>query len=130
MDAESKIREIAKRCGNKDVAQSAAYYRFLMHHDPESVWCEIFDGVAFYFGSTAKDHFNLVDIAVVSEMQGRGYGTRLLDRIKRRCEREGVRRITLRARKNSAAERFWRRRGAVRTGESKDGKDRKMEITF
>lgn len=130
MDTESRIRELAKRCGEKSVSQAAVYYRFLRHHSPDTLWCEIFEDVGFYYGNLAKDHFNLVDIAVVKEKQGRGYGTQMLRRIMTRCERGGVRKITLRARKNSMAERFWKKRGAAITGESKDRADWKMEITF
>ena len=128
--AQSKINEIARQCGNDTVKQTASYFGFLAHHSPNSLWFEIFDGLGFYFGNKAKTHFNLCEIAIVKEKQNRGYGTALLKRIKNICKENNINTITLRARKGSPAEKWWRSRGGVITGSSKDGKDWKMEIRF
>lgn len=65
----------------------------------------------FYFGNKAKTHFNLCEIAIVKEKQNRGYGTALLKRIKNICKENNINTITLRARKGSPAEKWWRSRG-------------------
>jgi GNAT superfamily N-acetyltransferase len=62
------------------------------------------------------NNMRLIDIALLPEQRGRGFGTRLLQGLQQECERPGGI-LSLQVLKESAAERLYRRLGFVITGE-------------
>lgn len=108
---------------------SAAYFRKALYvSQPSKFWYGMFLTCAFYYGNVAKDHFRLVALAVDSDHQGFGFGSMMLLRIIKRCEENGLHRITFRTHKLGKALSWWLKQGARIVG-SKDG-DYEMLIEF
>lgn len=123
---EQKFVEICKASGSKSVRESSAYLRRAYHDNPDKMYCEIHDGVACFAGTICKKHFRLLEIAVREEEQGNGYGTLMLNRIKRLCIREGLTKITFRANANEPAVDWYLKHGGIVIGKKQD--DYCMEI--
>ena len=120
-----KARSIAKDSGSDELKHSE-YLRAAAWRAGDKMLMEVFDDVAYYAGIFQKEHFRLIEIAVKTEMQGKGYGRMMMRRIIQKCRAKGIHRITLRTSAEETAHEFYKKFGAVVTG-LHDG-DYEMEI--
>lgn len=89
------VKEVSHDCGSASVRSAYAYIRAVAFRNRRCV-CEALGNVGYYFGYFGRSHFRLVEIAVRSGEQGKGYGAAMMKRLVARCRAEGVDRITLR----------------------------------
>ena len=119
------VKDISYDCGSTSVKSSYAYIRTVVFRN--SRWlCEALGNVGYYFGYFGKSHFRLVEIAVRSGEQGRGYGTAMMRRLVGKCTAEGADRITLRCSIGEGNWQFYVLHGFCIVGE-KNG-DYEMEL--
>lgn len=105
---------------------SASYMRTACYYGRENFRREILDDKAFWYGIMQKSTFRLVAIAVRSDCQRQGLGTRMLDTIMEMCRENGIGKITLRTHQGGRAQSFWLRHGAQITEQK--GEDVEMSV--
>lgn len=120
------IKKIVKNCGSKNVKNTYSYLDVINYRSKEKFYCEILDDVAFFAGTIGKKHFRLIECAVDSENQKKGYGKLLIYRIKSLCKNCNLNKITLRTSKEENAVYFFLKMGGNIIGE-KDN-DYEMEL--
>lgn len=120
------IKRVSKNCGSASVKTAPSYLSSLRYWSQEKFFGFTVDGVCFCFGSFAKKHFRLAEIAVEKGRQGEGYGTFMMNMLESECQKRGVHKITLRTSKEETAYRFYMKRGGQVVGE-KNG-DYEMEF--
>ena len=123
---EKLVEDIARHCGSKSVRSSIAWLRRAHFNNPEKFICEIADGVAFWSADTCKTHLRLYEIAVREDCHGKGFGKAMVIRMVKYCKANNLEKITFRTAKDEPAVEFYKRFGAVITGEK--GNDWEMEI--
>lgn len=121
-------KEICYGCGSAISRQAYNYFRTALHYSPDKVWAEILDGKALYFATRAKSHVRLIEIAVHSDLQGRGIGKEVLFRLLSRMKAAGLYKLTFRTPIAEEAQKFWLHIGA-RILDVK-GEDYEMELTI
>lgn len=97
---ENIVKVVSKNCGSKTLKETCEYFRRLKFYSKEKFWGLTVDGIAFMFGTFAKDHFRLAGIAVLSECQNLGYGKLMLSLLFQECINRGVYKITFRTPKS------------------------------
>ena len=119
------VKEVMTGCGSKNVRSSFGYLQFLNYHG-NRVEVEVADETAISACRYGRKHCRLIELAVMEEAHGRGYGSALLGRIVSRCRARGLERITFRCSAEEGFFGFYIQHGALITGK-KDG-DYEMEI--
>lgn len=120
------IRDIAKNCGSKSVKSSISFLERMNYLSPDKLVCEVIDDVGFYGACICKKHLRLYEIAVREDAHKQGYGKVMMMRMVKLCRQKGLEKITFRTAKNETAVEFYKKLGAVITGEK--GEDWEMEL--
>lgn len=76
----SALKKIAKNCNNKQIIKDVGYTGLVAYRNPEKVYCERLDDIAFFTGYHNSDHFRIIGIGVRKDQQGKGYGKFMLYR--------------------------------------------------
>ena len=121
---EEIYKEIAEASGNKQTVADVSYERFIQVHSPQKIYAERIDNDAFLIGYTKKDGFRIVGMATRKEAQGKGYGTKLLQRCIRWCMKNGITKIETRT---LSGRTFYHEKAGAKVVGMKDG-DYLMEI--
>jgi len=121
-----ELEYICKRSGSKRVKSTCSYLSVAKWQAKEKFFAEILNDFGFFAGTFNKHHFNLIDLAVLEEEHGNGYGTILVRRMKKRCREKDIHLIKLRTSMGETAVDFWQKQGAEITGYKED--DFTMEI--
>ena len=123
------IKDICYNFDSPVSKKSASYIDYMQRCLPaDKVWCECFDGKAFYFATVAKSHARLIEIAVRNGHKGHGIGRKVLFRLLSRMKKAGLSKLTFRTPIDERAADFWLHVGAIITG-LKDN-DYEMEINI
>ena len=123
---ERAMEALARKSGSKRVKESVAYIRRAHYYNPDKTFtCRIGES-AFFAGTIAKDHFRLLEIAVLQDAHGQGYGRKMMEIMKAVSKQHKLKKITLRTSKEETAVNFFTKFGGVIVGEK--GKDWEMEI--
>ena len=120
------IKKIAKNCDSKNVKSTYSYLDVANYRSKENFFCEIIDDCSFFAGIICKNHFRLIETAVISDCQSKGYGSLMIIRMKKICKSKGLKKITLRTSKEETAFEFFLKQGGTIVGEK--GNDYEMEI--
>ena len=121
---EDKLKWIAKQSGSKQAVEDVSYARFSFYHNPEKMYCEWIEGVAFIFAVKNKSGFRLIGMATSQEYKHKGIASYLLGRAINYAMREGgYSKITTRTYDGAA---FYARKGFKVVG--RKGKDYLMEM--
>lgn len=115
---EEVYREIAKASENKQTVADVSYERFIQVHSPGKIYAERIDNDAFLIGYVKKDGFRIVGMATRKEAQGKGYGTKLLQRCIRYCVKNGITKITTRTKSGRT---FYHEKAGAQVVGMKDG---------
>ena len=83
------VNRIARNSGSDALKDASSWYRFLSYRSGEKFFGFIVDDTAFLFGSFAKKHFRLAEIAVEQKNQKKGYGALLLSAVVDAMKKEG-----------------------------------------
>lgn len=121
---EDIYREIALASGNEQTVADVKYERFMQVHSPGKIYAERIDNSAFLIGYLKKDSFRIVGMATRKEMRGRGYGTQLLFRCIRYCQKKNIARIETRT---LSGKTFYSEKAGAKVTGIRDG-DYLMEI--
>lgn len=122
------IDEICKASGADSVKNATTYLRVPAFRCDKNFKCEIIDDVAFFAGVVCKKHFRLYETAVKSEFQKRGYGTLIINRIKKICKENNLSKITFRTSMSENAVDFYRHYGAIITGIKNNDYEMEMRV--
>lgn len=125
---EAAVKKIAKECGSPSLKGCSDYLSFLRYHSKEKFFGFIVDDTAFLFGSFAKKHFRLAEIAVEQKNQKKGYGALMLSMLFEECIKRGIYAVTLRASKQEGAYLWYQRLGAKIVGEKGEDYEMRFEI--
>lgn len=129
---EEAVKAICYDCGSPVAKQSYNYFRRIAYVTGGKVWSKVWskDGepVAFYYATRCRDHVRLIEIAVRSGHQGRGYGKKALFDLLSAMKEAGLYKLTFRTPIAESAPAFWLHVGA-RILDVK-GTDYEMEITL
>lgn len=114
------VKEICYHCGSKTAKASYNYFRRLIYVGGSKVWSKVWskDGrpIGFYLAMRARDHIRLIEIAVMSDCQGQGYGRMMLYDLLKSMKVVGLNTLTMRTPINETAIDFWVHMGAKITG--------------
>lgn len=125
---EQKVKRIAKAAESPAIKGAAGYISFLRYHSKEKCFCFIVDDTAFLFGTFAKNHFRLSEIAVEKSNQKKGYGSFMLSLLFEECAKRGISTITLRTSKQEKAHLWYKKLGAEYTGTKGDDYEMRFVI--
>lgn len=110
------VKEICYNCGSKKAKQSYSFFRRMHYVTDGKVWSKVWskNGIplAFYYATRCKDHIRLIEIAVRSDYQNKGIGSKLLSRLLLQMRESGIDTLTFRTPINEAAQHFWLKMGA------------------
>ena len=122
------VKKVSKDCGSRTLKGASGYLSFLNYHSKDKFWGFTVDDVAFMYGTFAKKHFRLAEIAVHSNGQGKGYGTFMLSLLFQECIKRGIYRITFRTPKNEQSHKWYEKQGAVFVGEKGNDYEMRFDI--
>lgn len=129
---DAAVKAICYDCGSPVAKQSYNYFRRIAYVTGGKVWSKVWskDGepVAFYYATRCGDHVRLIEIAVRSAHQGKGYGRKALFDLLSAMKEAGLNKLTFRTPIAESAPAFWLHIGA-RIVDVK-GTDYEMEITL
>lgn len=120
------IKRVSMGCGSEALKGASGYLSFIRYHSAEKFWGFSVDETAFLYGTFARKHFRLMEIAVEKESQGRGYGNFMLSVLFEECIKRGIYIVTLRTSQREEAYKWYQRLGAKIVGV----KDRDYEMRF
>lgn len=109
------LQSIGKCSGSKRVKSTVSYLGFAQYYS-KLFWAERYEDIAFYAGTFAKHHFNLLELAVKEDEQGNGVGRAVVHRMKTVCKNRGIHVIRLRTAIDETAIEFWLKQGAEIVG--------------
>ena len=115
---EKVYMEIAIASENRQTIADVEYERFIQVHLPRKIYAERIDNDAFLIGYKKKSCFRIVGMATRKEKCGNGYGTLLLFRCIRYCQKSNINRIEIRT---SSGRTFYREKAGARVVGVKDG---------
>lgn len=121
------IKEVSYNCGSESVKSAYSYIRAVAFRNKRWL-CEAVGSVGYYFGYFGRRHFRLVEIAVRSGEQGKGYGAAMLGRIVQKCRAEGAERITLRCSIDEGNWPFYVLHGFCIVGEKQGDYEMELEL--
>lgn len=90
---EQALKAIAKKADNKQLVKDVSYLRTVNFFNPEKLYCERLDDVAFFCGSKNSDHFRIIGIGVRADKRGNGYGKFMLYRAIQYAKKYGYKKI-------------------------------------
>ena len=122
------VNRIARNSGSDALKDAPSWYRFLSYRSGEKFYGFIIDDTAFLFGSFAKKHFRIAEIAVEQKNQKKGYGSLMLSMLFEECIKRGVYVVTLRTSKQESAYLWYQRLGAKIVGEKGEDYEMRFEI--
>ena len=115
---EEIYEEIAVASENKQTIDDVKYERFIQVHSPKKIYAEIIDNDAFLMVYIKKGSFRIVGMATRKEAQGKGYGTLLLFRCIKHCQKKNLARIETRTLSGRS---FYREKAGAKVVGVKDG---------
>lgn len=121
-------KQICYDCGSPVSKAAYNYFRRMLYTSGDKVWSELYGDQALYFATRGKSHVRLIEIAVRSRYQGRGFGKEVLFRLLSRMKAAGLYKLTFRTPIVEEAQKFWLHIGA-RIVDVK-GADYEMELTI
>lgn len=122
------VKKISKTCGSKALKGADGYLSFLKYHSGEKFWGFSVDGVAFLYGTFAKKHFRLAEIAVEEGSQKKGYGSFMLSALFFECIKRGVYAVTLRTSQQEKAYLWYQNLGAKIVGVKDDDYEMRFDL--
>lgn len=101
-----QVERIARNCGSKSLKSAGSWYRFIKYHAGDRFLGFCVDNTAFLFGSFARKHFRLAELAVETSNQGKGYGRLMLEILFQECIARDIYAVTFRTSAFESA-RLW-----------------------
>lgn len=121
-------KKISKGCGSQVMKRATDYIRFIRYHAHDKFWGFTVDDTAYLFGTFAKTHFLLAEIAVESKNQRKGYGSLMMAWLFEECAKRGVHQVKLRTSKQETAHLWYKKLGAEYTGTKGDDYEMRFVI--
>lgn len=122
------IKRVSKNCESAMLKGALGYLGFIRYHSGDKFWGFSVDGTGFLYGTFAKTHFRLMELAVEKKNQGKGYGRLMLQILFDECIRRGVYSVTFRTSTSENAYSWYQKLGAVITGRIKDDYEMRFDI--
>lgn len=120
------VKRIAQNCESTALKGAPGYLGFIRYHSGDKFWGFSVNETGFLYGTFAKTHFRLMEIAVEKKNQKKGYGSLMLSMLFEECLKRGVYEITLRTSSKEDAHLWYRKLGAEYIGM----KDEDYEMRF
>jgi len=122
------IHDICYGCGSESIKKTYPYIRAAAWQGGKKFFLDVFGGKAFFAAIRSKSHIRLIGIAVMSDIQQKGLGRRIMLYEMKKARFFDIAEITLRTSKTENGVAFWKSMGAVITGEK--GEDWEMRLRF
>lgn len=122
------IKRVSKNCESAALKGALGYLGFIRYHSGDKFWGFSVDETGFLYGTFAKTHFRLMEIAVEKENQKKGYGSLMLSMLFEECVKRGVYTVTLRTSSKENAHLWYHSLGAEYAGTKGDDYEMRFKI--
>ena len=74
------LKRIAIAADNSQLKRDVGYASFLHHHNPQSIYCERIDDIAFIICQKQKQQMRIIGMGTAAQYKGKGLASILLKR--------------------------------------------------